>query len=85
MPGPLAIALTVSYRKSLPSGSSLRRPRAVACAHRQGSAVFAGLQLRPGLTFGELVAKLGGQFVLLTFDRLVELLLKRWADSILFA
>ncbi len=57
----------------------------MACAHRQGSAVFAGLQLRPGLAFGELVAKFSGQFVLLTFDRLVELLLKRWADAVLFA
>ena len=43
------------------------------------------LQLRPRLAFGELVAKFSGQFVLLTFDRLVELLLKRWADAVLFA
>lgn len=43
------------------------------------------LQLRPGLAFGELVAELSGKFILLTFDRLVELLLKRWADAVLFA
>ena len=57
----------------------------VAYAHRQGSVALTGLQLRPGLAFGELVAKFCGQLVLLTFDRLVELLLKRWADAVLFA
>jgi hypothetical protein len=54
-------------------------------AHRLGSVALAGLPLRPRLAFGELVAELSGKFILLTFDRLVELLLKRWADAVLFA
>jgi len=73
----------------------------VAYAHRRGSVALRaeavglhtpagkcrplGLTLRSRLTFGELVAKLSGKFILLTFDRLVELLLQRWADAILFA
>ena len=60
------------------------RPRAVL-AHRRGGVALAGLPLRTRLTFGELVAELSGKFILLTFDRLVELLLQRWADAILFA
>jgi hypothetical protein len=54
-------------------------------AHRRGSVAFAGLQLRSRLTFGELVAELGGQFVLFAFDSLIELLLERWTDAVLFA
>jgi hypothetical protein len=57
----------------------------VAYAHRRGGVALAGLQLRPRLAFGELVAELSGKFILLAFDRLVELLLKRWADAVLFA
>ena len=72
--------LTHTGREVSPSGL-----KPVAYAHRQGSVALTGLQLRPGLAFGELVAKFCGQFVLLTFDRLVELLLKRWADAVLFA
>ena len=72
--------LRTNGREVPPSGL-----KPVAYAHRQGSVALTGLQLRPRLAFGELVAKFSGQLVLLTFDRLVELLLKRWADAVLFA
>jgi hypothetical protein len=61
---------------------------AIGClvlARRAALIELRELYSRSRLTFGELVAKLSGKFILLTFDRLVELLLKRWADAVLFA